>query len=127
LPCREFIKLAVSGKKFARKRKARQQGSWPIKIRLHEIRAYSLVEFLAAIMVVIMIVVVIVVVIVVPIPVAACPRVFQIATAALRLAAVFTVLALRIMQLLLRIAEPLFALSVVIAIQRPRGNYPAQE
>ena len=59
--------------------------------------------------------------------VAPCPRIFQITTPALRLAAVFTMLALRIMQLLLRIAESLFALSVVIAIKRPRGNYPAQE
>jgi len=109
-----------SREKVLQKKKGQAAGSLA-NIRLHEVCAYSLVEFLAAIMVVIMIVVV------VPIAVAACSRIFQVATAALCLAAVFTVLALRIMQLLLRIAEPLFALSVVIAIKRPRGNYPAQE
>jgi hypothetical protein len=108
-------------RKSSQEKKKDQAAGSLANIRLHEVRAYSLVEFLAAIMVVIMIVVV------VPIAVAACSRIFQVATAALCLAAVFTVLALRIMQLPLRIAESLFALSVVIAIKRPRGNYPAQE
>jgi hypothetical protein len=58
---------------------------------------------------------------------ASCPRVFQITTAALRLAAVFTVLAFRIVQLLLRIADSLLAFPVVIAVKRSRGNGPAQE
>jgi hypothetical protein len=82
-----------------------------------------LADFSAAIMVVIMIMIVVVV----PVAVAACSRIFQVAAAALCLAAVFTVLALRIVQLPLRIAESLFAPSVVIAIKRPRGNYPAHE
>src|SRR5579871_1545974 len=57
------------------------------------------------------------------------PHVFQIATAALRLAAVFTVLPFRIVQFSFGIADLLFAPSViiVIAIQRPRGNRSAQE
>jgi hypothetical protein len=121
LPCRESIKLAVGGKKFPRKKKGQAAGSLANKIRLCEIRAYSLVEFLAAIMVVI--------VIVVPIAMATCPRVFQVATAALRLAAVFTMLAFRIVQLALGIADLLYALSVVvmIAVKRPCWNRSAQE
>jgi hypothetical protein len=71
--------------------------------------------------------VVIAVMVVVPITVAPCPRVFQVATAVFCLAAVFTMLALGIMQLVLRIADSFFALSVVIAVKRPRGNCPAQE
>jgi len=54
-------------------------------------------------------------------------RFFQIVAAGLRLAAVFTVLALGIMQFALRIADSLFALSVVIAVYRPCGNCSAQE
>jgi hypothetical protein len=69
------------------------------------------------------------IVIVVPIMVAPCPRIFQITTAALCLAAVFTVLALRIMQLGFGFADLLFAPSVVIviAVHRPCGNCSAQE
>ena len=70
---------------------------------------------------------VVVMMIVVPIMVTSCPRIFQVATAALRLAAVFTVLALGIMQFALRIADSLFALSVIIAVYRPCGNCSAQE
>ena len=54
-------------------------------------------------------------------------RFFQIVTAGLRLAAVFTVLAFGIVQFALRIADSLFALSVVIAIKCPCGNHSAQE
>ena len=54
-------------------------------------------------------------------------RFFQIVAAGLRLAAVFTVLALGIMQFALRIADSLFALSVVIAIKCPCGNHSAQK
>jgi hypothetical protein len=69
------------------------------------------------------------IVIVVPIVVATCPRIFQVTTAALRLAAVFTVLAFRIVQFVFRIADLLFAPSVVIviAVHRSRGNGPAQK
>jgi hypothetical protein len=73
---------------------------------------------------------VIVVPIMVVVPVSAmasCPRIFQITAAALRLATMFTVLAFRIMQLLLRIADSLLAFSIVIAVKRSRGNSPAQE
>ena len=69
------------------------------------------------------------IVIVVPIMVATCPRIFQIATAALRLAAVFSVLALGVMQLGFGFTDLLFAPSVVIviAVHRSRGYGPAQE
>jgi len=65
--------------------------------------------------------------IVVPVAMAPCPHVFQVTTAALRLAAVFTMLALRIVQFPLRIADSLLALSVIIAIKRPRGDRRAQD
>jgi hypothetical protein len=57
------------------------------------------------------------------------PRVFQVTAAALRLSAVFPVLAFRIVQLILRITDLLFAFSVIIVItvHRPHGNGPAQE
>jgi hypothetical protein len=74
--------------------------------------------------------VVIMVTIVVVVPaVASRPHVFQVTTAALRLAAVFTMLAFRIMQSALGIANLLLAPSViiVIAVHRPRGNGSAQE
>src|SRR6478735_3008714 len=56
-------------------------------------------------------------------------RFFQIVAAGLCLAAVFAVLALRIVQSALRVANSLLALSVivVVAIQRPRGHRSAQE
>jgi hypothetical protein len=56
-------------------------------------------------------------------------RFFQLVAAGLRLAAMFTVLALRIAQSAFRIADSLLALSVVIvvAVQRPRGDRSAQE
>jgi hypothetical protein len=74
------------------------------------------------------IVVPIMVAVMIPVSVmASCPRIFQITAAALRLAAVFTVLAFRIMQLLLRAADSLLAFSIVIAVKRSRGNGPAQE
>jgi hypothetical protein len=74
------------------------------------------------------IVVPIMVAVMIPVSVmASCPRVFQITTAALCLAAMFTVLAFRIMQLLLRVADSLLAFSIVIAVKRSRGNGPAQE
>lgn len=61
--------------------------------------------------------------------VAPSPRIFQITTPALRLAAVFPVLAFRILQLALGIADLLFALSVVIviAVHRTRGNCSGQK
>jgi len=65
--------------------------------------------------------------IVVPVAMAPCPHVFQVTTAALRLAAVFTMLALRIVQFPLRIADLLLAPSVIIVINRPRGDRPAHE
>jgi hypothetical protein len=74
--------------------------------------------------------VVIMVMIVIAVPaVAPRPHVLQVATAALRLAAVFTMLAFRIMQSALGIANLLLAPSViiVIAVHRPRGNGSAQE
>jgi hypothetical protein len=73
--------------------------------------------------------VVIMIVVMVSITVAPCPRIFQVATAALRLAAVVPVLAFRILQLALGIADLLFALSVVvmIAVKRPCWNRSAQE
>jgi len=69
------------------------------------------------------------IVIVVPIVVAPCPCIFQVAAAALRLAAVFTMLAFRIMQFVFRIADLLFAPSViiVIAVHRSRWYGSAQE
>jgi hypothetical protein len=71
---------------------------------------------------------VIMIVVMVPVSVMApCPRVFQVAALAFRLAAVLTMFALRIMQLMFRIADSFFAPSVVIAIKRPRGNYSAKE
>src|SRR5437764_10134605 len=56
-------------------------------------------------------------------------RFFQIVAAGSRLAAVFTVLTLRVMQSALGIADSLLTLSVivVIAVQRPRGRRTAQE
>jgi len=56
-------------------------------------------------------------------------RFFQIVAAGPRLAAVLTVLALRIVQSALRGADSLLALSVVIAIagNSLRGNRPTQE
>jgi hypothetical protein len=66
------------------------------------------------------------IVVVVPM-VAAFARFFQIVAAGLRLTAVFTVLALGIAQLALRVVDSLFALSVIIAINRPRGYCPAQK
>jgi len=54
-------------------------------------------------------------------------RFFQIVATGLRLATMFTMLALRIVQLVFRVANPFLALSVVIAIKRPRGNCSAQE
>jgi hypothetical protein len=69
------------------------------------------------------------IVIAVPIMVAPCPRIFQVATAVLRLAAVLTMLAFRIVQLALRIADLLFAPSVIIvvAVHCSRWNCSAQE
>jgi hypothetical protein len=56
-------------------------------------------------------------------------RFFQVMAACLRLAAVFTVLALGLAQSALRVADSLLApsVAVVVAVQRPRGNCPAQE
>lgn len=56
-------------------------------------------------------------------------RFLQVVAAGLRLAAVWSVPALGIVQSALRIADSLLALSVVIvvAIQRPRGDRYAQE
>src|SRR5579859_198304 len=68
------------------------------------------------------------VMIVVAVPaVAPFARFFQIMAAGLRLAAVFTVLALSIAQPALRIADSLLALSVVVPVHRPRGRRTAQE
>jgi hypothetical protein len=68
------------------------------------------------------------IVVVVPVSVMApFARFFQIVAAGLRLAAVFTVLAFGIVQFAFRIADSLFALSVVIAIKRPCGNCSTQE
>jgi hypothetical protein len=75
------------------------------------------------------VVIMVTIVVVVPIAVAPRPHVFQVTTAALRLAAVFTMLAFRIMQSALCIANLLLAPSViiVIAVHRPRGNGSDQE
>jgi len=67
------------------------------------------------------------IVIMVPIAVAPCPRIFQIAAPALRLAAVFSMLAFCILQLVLCIAYLLFAFSVVVTVYRTRGDRSAQE
>jgi hypothetical protein len=75
------------------------------------------------------IVIMVTIVVVVPIAVASCPHVFQITATVSRLAAVFTMLAFRIMQSALGVADLLLAPSVivVIAVHRPRGNGSAQE
>jgi len=68
--------------------------------------------------------------VVVPVSVVApCSRIFHVPAAALRLAAMFPVLAFRIVQLALGIADLLLAPSVivVITIHRPCGNCSAQE
>jgi hypothetical protein len=56
-------------------------------------------------------------------------RFLQIVAAGLRLAAVFSMLALGIVQPALRITDSLLAFSVIvmIAVQRPRGHRTAQE
>ena len=69
----------------------------------------------------------IVISIMIPIVMAPFTCFFQIMAAGLRLAAVLTVLALRIVQLALRIADSLLALSVIVADNGPCGNCPAQE
>jgi hypothetical protein len=69
----------------------------------------------------------IVVVIAVMSAAAAFPRLFQIAAPVLGLAAAFTVLANGLLQLIFRVADPLLALSVVVAVKRLRGNGAAQE
>jgi hypothetical protein len=71
--------------------------------------------------------VVVMIVVVVPIAMAACPNVFQIAALVLCLAAVFSVLALCVMQLGFGFTDLLFAPSVIIPINGPRGNRAAQE
>jgi uncharacterized membrane protein len=73
-----------------------------------------------------------VIVVMIPIMVAVsamapCPHVFQVTTAALRLAAVFTVLAFGVMQFSLRITDLLLAFSIVITVYRPRGDRSAQK
>jgi len=67
------------------------------------------------------------IVVVVPITMAPFTRFFQFVAAGLRLAAVFTMLALGIVQFALSIADSLFALSVIIAIKRPRWHRSAKE
>jgi hypothetical protein len=69
---------------------------------------------------------VVIVVIMVP-AMASCPRIFQVTTLALRLAAVLSVFALCIMQFALGCAYAVFALSVIVAVNRPRRNCPSQE
>jgi hypothetical protein len=72
--------------------------------------------------------VVIMVMIVITVPaVAPRPHIFQITTAVSRLAAVFTMLAFRIMQSALGVADLLFAPSVIITVKRFYGNRSAQE
>src|SRR5436305_11227827 len=60
---------------------------------------------------------------------AACPRIFQVTTAALRLSAVLTMFAFRLVQLVLRTTNLVLAPSVIIMIpvERPRWNRPSQE
>jgi hypothetical protein len=72
---------------------------------------------LAAIMIVVM----------VPSAMAPCPYIFQIAALALSLAAMFTMLALGVMQLGFGFANLVLAPSVIITIKRPCGNHSAQE
>jgi hypothetical protein len=67
------------------------------------------------------------IVVMVPITVAPCSYIFQIATAALSLAAMFTMLALCVMQLGFGFTDLLFAPSVIIVIKPPCGNHSAQE
>jgi hypothetical protein len=80
------------------------------------------------IVVMVMIVVVVMIAVMVAV-VAPSSCIFQVAAAALRLTAVFPVLAFRILQLALGIVDLLFALSVVIviAVKRPCGNRSAQK
>jgi hypothetical protein len=70
---------------------------------------------------------VVIVVVVMVAAVAPFTRFFQIVAAGLRLAAMLTMLTFGIVQLALRIANPFFALSFVIAIKRSRGDHSAQE
>jgi hypothetical protein len=74
-------------------------------------------------------VIVVLVVVVVPILVMAAvfPHLFEFVAFLFRLTAVFTVLAFGVVQLVFRVADSLFALSVVIAVKGPDGNGPAQE
>jgi hypothetical protein len=77
-----------------------------------------------------MVMIAVMIAVVVPVSVVApCSRIFHVPAAALRLAAVFPVLAFRIVQLALGIADLLLAPSVivVITIHRPCGNCSAQE
>jgi hypothetical protein len=67
------------------------------------------------------------IVIMVPIAVAPCPSVFQVTTLALCLAAVFPMLALRIMQLAFGITDLLLASFVIVAGNGPYRNRSAQE
>jgi hypothetical protein len=83
---------------------------------------------LAVIMVVIVIVVMVVVMVMIAVAVVApSPCIFQVATAALGLAAVFPMLAFRIVQLLFRFLHLPFAFVIAIAIQRSCRNCSAQE
>jgi hypothetical protein len=75
-------------------------------------------------------VIMIAVVVMVPVAVVApSPCIFQITTAILRLSAMFPVFAFLIVQLTLRIADSLLALSVIVAIadKCPCGNCSAQK
>jgi hypothetical protein len=78
----------------------------------------------------VVIVIVVVIPIVVPVSVMApCPRIFQVTTAAFRLATVLPVLAFSIVQFALGIANLVLAPSVIIMItvKTPCGNHSAQE
>jgi hypothetical protein len=76
-------------------------------------------------------VIMIAVVVMVPVAVVApSPCIFQVTTAILRLSAMFPVLAFLIVQLTLRIADSLLALSVIVTAmvnKRPCGHCSAQE
>lgn len=67
------------------------------------------------------------IVVVVPIAMAPCPNVFQITPLVFCLAAVFSVLALGVMQLGFGFTDLLFAPFVIVTIYGPRGDRSAQE
>jgi hypothetical protein len=112
---------SLQGKELCGKKKRPGGRSLAKILRPHAIRAFPW-RSLAAVVIMVMIVIAV-------LAVAPRPHVLQVTTAALRLAAVFTMLAFRIMQSALGVADLLLAPSViiVIAVHRPRGNGSTQQ